>query len=275
MQSINADGSSGNSGEGSDSQAFMTLMETGEYRVKGTVNEYNRSLLEEGAKILVRSRTSDETWSGTVTKIDWDNPIKRQNNNYSDSGSDTMSTSSNYPFYVDLDETDGLMLGEHVYLEIDNGQTAQQEGIYLPAYYLNEIDEEQGTAWVWAANKRGKLEKRTVQIAEYAEDQDCWLVTDGLAEDDLLAVPDDTLREGMRTQEYDPNAEQKPADTDSETDGVAGGSEDGIDTANGVGQMEADTGDVEPVTGDGETDISTGEADPGDMPADEAEGAVG
>ena len=63
--------------------------------------------------------------------------------------------------------------------------------------------------------------------------------------------------------------------TDSETDGVAGGSEDGIDTANGVGQMEADTGDVEPVTGDGETDISTGEADPGDMPADEAEGAVG
>ena len=100
-------------------------------------------------------------------------------------------------------------------------------------------------------------------------------MTDGLAEDDLLAVPDDTLREGMRTQEYDPNAEQKPADTDSETDGVTGGSEDGIDTANGVGQMEADTGDVEPVTGDGETDISTGEADPGDMPADEAEGAVG
>lgn len=275
VQTINAGGSSGNSGEGSDSQAFMTLMETGEYRVKGTVNEYNRSLLEEGAKILVRSRTSDETWSGTVTKIDWDNPIKRQNNNYSDSGSDTMSTSSNYPFYVDLDETDGLMLGEHVYLEIDNGQTAQQEGIYLPAYYLNEIDKEQGTAWVWAANKRGKLEKRTVQIAEYAEDQDCWLVTDGLAEDDLLAVPDDTLREGMRTQEYDPNAEQKPADTDSETDGVTGGSEDGTDTANGVGQMEADTGDVEPVTGDGETDISTGEADPGDMPADEAEGAVG
>ena len=93
-------------------------------------------------------------------------------------------------------------------------------------------------------------------------------MTDGLAEDDLLAVPDDTLREGMRTQEYDPNAEQKPADTDSETDGVTGGSEDGTDTANGVGQMEADTGD-------GETDISTGEADPGDTPADETEGAVG
>ena len=56
---------------------------------------------------------------------------------------------------------------------------------------------------------------------------------------------------------------------------MAGGSEDGIDTANGVGQMGADTGDVEPVTGDGETDISTGEADPGDMPEYEAEGAVG
>ena len=277
VQSINADGSSGDSGDGSDSQAFMTLMETGEYRVKGTVNEYNRSLLEEGAKILVRSRTSDETWSGTVTKIDWDNPIKRQNNNYySDSGSDTMSTSSNYPFYVDLDKTDGLMLGEHVYLEIDNGQTTQQDGIYLPAYYLNEIDEEQGTAWVWAANKRGKLEKRTVQIADYAEDQDCWLVTGGLAEDDLLAVPDDTLREGMRTQEYDPNAEPEPADMGGETDGMIGGDESGgIDNADDAGQMDAEAGDAEPVTGDGETDIATGEADPGDAPVDEAEGAVG
>ena len=187
-----------------------------------------------------------------------------------------MSTSSNYPFYVDLDKTDGLMLGEHVYLEIDNGQTTQQDGIYLPAYYLNEIDEEQGTAWVWAANKRGKLEKRTVQIADYAEDQDCWLVTDGLAEDDLLAVPDDTLREGMRTQEYDPNAEPEPADMGGEMDGMIGGDESGgIDNADDAGQMDAEAGDAEPVTGDGETDIATGEADPGDAPVDEAEGAVG
>ena len=97
----------------------------------------------------------------------------------------------------------------------------------------------------------------------------------GLSQSIFVTVPDDTLREGLRTQEYDPNAEQEPADTDGETDGMTGGSEDGIDTADGAGQMDADTGDAEPVTGDGETDVSTGEAAPGDMPADEAEGAVG
>ena len=87
---------------------------------------------------------------------------------------------------------------------------------------------------------------------------------------------EETLREGMRTQEYDPNAEPEPADMGGETDGMIGGDESGgIDNAYDAGQMDAEAGDAEPVTGDGETDIATGEADPGDAPVDEAEGAVG
>lgn len=38
------------------------------------------------------------------------------------SSSDEQTTSTSYPFYVELDSSDGLMLGQHVYIERDTGQ---------------------------------------------------------------------------------------------------------------------------------------------------------
>ncbi len=35
---------------------------------------------------------------------------------------DDTTSSSTYPFYVTLDSSDGLMLGQHVYIEMDEGQ---------------------------------------------------------------------------------------------------------------------------------------------------------
>lgn len=35
---------------------------------------------------------------------------------------DTTTTASKYPFYVELDSTDGLILGQHVYLTLDTGR---------------------------------------------------------------------------------------------------------------------------------------------------------
>ena len=48
-----------------------------------------------------------------------------------DGGSD-VSTASKYPFYVTLDSSDGLLMGQHVYIEPDHGQGQRQEGIHLP-----------------------------------------------------------------------------------------------------------------------------------------------
>ena len=33
-------------------------------------------------------------------------------------GGDAMSTSTSYPFYITLDSTEGLLLGQHVYIQI-------------------------------------------------------------------------------------------------------------------------------------------------------------
>ena len=51
-------------------------------------------------------------------------------NNYwgMSSTSDDQTSSTSYPFYVELDSSDGLMLGQHVYIERDIGQDEQKDG---------------------------------------------------------------------------------------------------------------------------------------------------
>ena len=41
------------------------------------------------------------------------------------------TTATKYPFYISLDSTDGLMLGQHVYVEADYGQGDVKEGLWL------------------------------------------------------------------------------------------------------------------------------------------------
>ena len=123
VKSINdsSDDSAGYSGSSSeDSNAYMTLLSTGHYRIKGTINEQNRTSLNEGDAVIVHSRVDEnQTWKGTVSTIDLEHPEENSDSGYymsSSSSSDTTS-SSNYPFYIDLEDDSDLMLGQHVYVE--------------------------------------------------------------------------------------------------------------------------------------------------------------
>lgn len=179
-------------GEG---QNFMTILSTGQYRIKGTINEQNTGSLTEGDQILVHSRVdSEKVWTGTLEKIDYDNPEKNNNDMYysSDSGDD-VNTSSNYPFYVELESDEGLMLGQHVYLERDEGQLEEREGLWLPGYYIVQDD---GDPYAWAADKHDRLEKRMVTLGEYDEELDEYQILEGLVEDDYIAYPDESAQEG-------------------------------------------------------------------------------
>ena len=54
----------------------MTLLSTGHYRIKGTINEQNRTSLNEGDAVIVHSRVDEnQTWKGTVSTIDLEHPI--------------------------------------------------------------------------------------------------------------------------------------------------------------------------------------------------------
>lgn len=185
---------------GTDSQGnpapYITIQQAGSYRVKGTIGELQQGALREGDRVKMTSRVdSSKTWLGTVTLVDYENPVKTDNNR--GMMSDSMSTASKYPFYVELDSMEGLIMGQHLYLERDTGDGAAV-GIPLNSAYI--CFEENGNAYVWAENGHGKLEKRTVTLGSYHEETDNYDVTDGLADTDFIAFPDGELcRPGVPT----------------------------------------------------------------------------
>ena len=155
------DSSSGDS----SGNAFITLLSTGAYRVKGTVNEINRDSIIEGTPVIIRSRVdSSKTWKGTMGSVDLDNSTSNSSSDMAmfgmSSASDDQTSSSTYPFYVNLDSSEGLMLGQHVYIEPDEGQDEKKSGIWLNDYFI--VDADTDSPYVWIANGQNKLEKRDV-----------------------------------------------------------------------------------------------------------------
>lgn len=113
--------------------------------------------------------------------------------------SDEETTSSKYAFYVTPDSLDGFMLGQHIIIEMDNGQSTEvtKTGIWL---YTDFICKDGDKRYVWAKNaKKDKIEKRYVEIGETDEDYgDCQILS-GLETDDYIAYPADYIKEGLET----------------------------------------------------------------------------
>ena len=250
VQSLNPDGGTDNSG---NALPFMTIVETGGFRIKGYVNENNASVLTEGTAVVIRSRVSDQTWKGSISSIDWNNAQQSR----SDYGDSDTAMSSKYPFYVTLEgDGEGLLMGQHVYIEPDYGQedTQDESLINLPSYFINDAE---GKPWVWAQNSNGKLEKRSITLGEYNTETDTYPVTDGLTAEDYIAYPDDSLKAGMTCITYDdatfdPSAGGSTGDIDGMVD------TDGMEDMDGTGSMDGmDGGDMpaenDTVTDDGST----------------------
>lgn len=172
---------------------YIVLIEEGAYRVKGTVNELNRNNYFEGQSVIICSRIdSEQTWRGTIELIE-STPEESQNNNgFYYGASDEMTSSSSYPFYVQLESTDGLLLGQHVYIEPDGGQEDVRKGLWLNAAYIFEEDD---SYYVWEADD-DEIEKREVQIGTMDEELYLYEIISGLSGADLIAFPDDTIQEG-------------------------------------------------------------------------------
>lgn len=182
----------------SDSNAYITIMETGDYRIKGMVNEMNAQQLTEGTAVLVHSRVDEnQVWRGTVSEIDRENATVNQNSMMMGNGDSSMTSSSSYPFYIDLEDSAGLMLGQHVFIEPDNGQMEERSGLWLDDYYLILDEEGQFSNYVWAADENDRLEKRELTLGEYDPDMMQYEIKEGLTIEDYIAFPADGYEEGM------------------------------------------------------------------------------
>ena len=184
IQSINE---SGTDSQGNPA-AYITIQQAGAYRVKGTIGELQQGAIAQGDRIRLTSRVdSSKTWLGTVTLVDYENPVKNDNNGYY-SSSDSSNMASKYPFYVELDSVEGLIMGQHLYMERYT-EGDDETGVIVSSAYL--CYEDDGSAYVWAENSRSKLEKRAVTLGTYNENTDNYVVTEGLSETDYIAFPDE------------------------------------------------------------------------------------
>lgn len=237
---------------------FITLIEDGAYRVKGKVNELNRQDFYEGQTVVVRSRV-DETmvWNGTISLIDTAPEESGNNNNIYYGVEDEMTSSSSYPFYIQLDTTEGLLLGQHVYIEPDMGQQTEETGLWLDASYV--FGSETEGYFVWAANDKDEIEKRSVIVGLTDDMLYRYEIISGLTGEDRIAFPDERVQEGAPVTDTPVEEEVNPEDFVVD-DNSGEGQEDygvGEDFAEDFGFIEGDFDSVEPDGGMGLTPETT------------------
>ena len=189
IKEVNKDGGTDESG---NQKPLVSITQTTDFRVKGSISEMGT--ISEGTSVIVRSRVNeDQIYKGTVTKVETE-PQSNSNNNFY--GADSSESASKYPFYVSLDNNKGLMLGQHVYIEADNGQSTKKKGIWLDASFI--VSDDNGNSYVWVS-ERGKLKKRKVELGKTDEETYTTKIKSGLSVDDYIAWADDSYSEGMKT----------------------------------------------------------------------------
>lgn len=189
---------------------YITIQQVGSYRIKGVLGELQRGGIMEGDALTILSRTDESvTWAGTVTLVDYENPTQGNDmDRYYGMSSDEMTASSKYPFYVEIENTDGLILGQHVYMEVKQ-EEGQPAGIGISSAFIAYDDN--GMPFVWA-DKGGRLEKRSVTLGEYNAMADIQDVTVGISMKDYLAFPDAELcQEGVPTTKEAPQPDPQSA----------------------------------------------------------------
>ena len=198
---------------GTDNQGkplpYITIQQSGSYRIKGMLGELQRGGIREGSRIRVLSRTDDTvSWAGTVSLVDYENPSQGDPNSmYYGTSADEMTAASRYPFYVELDSTEGLILGQHVYLELETQESDFTGPVIDMAFVCYEED---GSAYLWAES-RGKLEKRAVTLGESDPMTGTVQILTGLTLEDYIAFPDEELCKSGAPTTHEYAAEQTQA----------------------------------------------------------------
>ena len=95
---------------------------------------------------------------------------------------------------------DDFLYFNNVYIEKDIGQNEVKEGLWIPDYF---IVEENGEYFVWAADSKEKLEKRKIEIGDKDEELGKYQIKNGLTIEDYIAIPNESLTEGIGVNKFD------------------------------------------------------------------------
>ena len=184
-------------GDSSQDNAYITIVAGNDYCVKGTVSEQTIHTLQEGMDVRILSRIDDTVWEGSIYKVNTEE-TKQNNNRYYYYDSSSGEQASKYDFFVELSSNEGLLMGQHVYIEPGSEDDPESDALLLPFYYVVETEEK---PFVYAANEENRIEKRFVTLGKRDEESGTVAILDGLGYLDRIAFPDDTVQVGMLTSE--------------------------------------------------------------------------
>ena len=241
---------------------YIVLSRVGEYRIKGSVNELNREELYAGQSVIIRSRiNNDMTWTGTITSVETQ-PEKNNNFYY---GEDEMYSSSSYPFYVTPDSSEGMLLGQHVFIEPNYGQTTAGSGLWLDASYIC-MNQSDGAYFVWGADKSDRLARLYIEVGTFDGTLNRYEILNGLSKTDRIAFPNEDIREGAPVTEI---LIQTPAEDELNPEGEMpeGEFENGEDLPvdDGIGDMNPGFEDVPAYNDENELPMDPVGGDPYDI----------
>lgn len=186
-------------------EVYIVIQQTGAYQVQGALNEMSLNAgIQTGAQVIVVSRLDENrTWTGTVAEVDYNNTSSNSYDSMYGSG-DSLSSSTSYPFTVVLDSTDGLLLGQHVYIRLAGINESGSGRILIPESYVMDYAYD-GVSLitsgnVWTPDSEGKLVKQQIILGEYVGNLGCYVVLDGLTMDSFVADPSNPdCQEGAMT----------------------------------------------------------------------------
>ena len=182
---------------------YITIQQDGAYQVKGILNELSLNAgIMEGASVTILSRTDPTAyWTGEVSLVDYTSAGSNDYDEMFGGGGDGMSTSTSYPFYITLEDTDGLLLGQHVYIQV-SAADIQDDLLRIPEGYIMDIAFDDATfqtvGTVWGVDmEKNALMKVTVTLGEYDPTYGTYVILDGITAEDYIANPADPgVKEG-------------------------------------------------------------------------------
>ena len=178
--------------ESGQSGAYITIQQDGAYKVKGLINEMSMgSGLTQSSRVKIISRIdANKQWYGKVTNIDLQGGNQANEGESMGGNADPMASSTVYPFFVELEDTSDLLLGQHVYIELIDENA--KPGLWIPNYFVMEetsSDNSNTINYIWVANANDKIERREVEIGAKDEELGNIEIVSGLSADEYIADP--------------------------------------------------------------------------------------
>lgn len=172
-----------------EEEGRIVIVPEGTYALTFSVSEQEVEGISAGQKLQVTDRRGRWESPAEVQYVETD----RSQDQEETGGQEKVSQ---YLVHASLKEEEACFAGQHVYvqLEEDTEEAGQGTEILLPEGYLQDPET---SAWVWAVNQEGTLEKRKVTLGDYNDRKSAYVIEEGLAMTDYLAWPAEYLREGQ------------------------------------------------------------------------------